>query len=141
MLDKFFIGELMKLSMDDILLMNALQQVTGVSPKDCLVEGQLVSYLVPAGLVGKAIGKAAVNVKELEKRLNKRIEIVAYSDKPEDVFAKALEVNYSSAKKNGTRLIVNLDANAKSKAFKNNSRIRRVKELIQRNFGLELIIS
>ncbi|VVB76309.1 NusA-like KH domain protein [uncultured archaeon] len=131
----------MKLSMDDILLMNALEKVTGVNAKDCLVDGQLVSFLVPADLVGKAIGKAAVNVKSLEQQLKKRIEIVAYSDKPEEVFAKALEVNYVTARKTNDKIIVLLDPASKAKAYKNNSRIKRVRELIQRNFGLELVIN
>jgi len=131
----------MKLSMDDILLMNALTQVTGVAPKDCLIEGQLVSYFVPEKEMGKAIGKGAINIKNLEQKLNKRVEIVAYTTKPEDVFAKALEVNYSSVKLNGERLIVSLDSASKSKAYKNNARIKRVKELIKRNFGVDLVIA
>jgi N utilization substance protein A len=131
----------MKLSMDDILLMNALEKVTGVAPKDCLIEGQLVSYFVPEKDVGKAIGKGAINIKNLEQKLNKRVEIVAYYSKPEDVFANALEVNYTSSKVNGERLIVSIDGASKAKAFKNNSRIKRVKELIKRNFGLELVIA
>jgi N utilization substance protein A len=131
----------MKLSMETILLMNALEQVTGVAAKDCIVEGQLISYLVPDKMVGKAIGKAAVNIKSLEQRLNKRVEIVAYTDKPEEIFAKALEVNFSNVRKNGEKIIVNLDQANKSKVFRNNSRLRRVKELIQRNFGLELVIA
>ena len=131
----------MKLTMDDILLMNALEKVTGVSAKDCLVEGQLVTFLVPHGLVGKAIGKQAVNVKMLEQRLNKRIEIVGYFEKPEEIFSNSLEVNFTSAKTNNGRIVISLDQAGKAKAFKNNSRIKRLKELITRNFGLELIIN
>ena len=131
----------MKLTMNEILLMNALEKVTGVTPKDCLIEGRLVSYFVNEKDVGRAIGKQAVNVKSLEQKLNKRIEIVAYSEKPEEVFAKALEVNFSGAKISGKKLIVNLDGANKSKAYKNNSRIKRVRELIERNFGLELVIN
>ncbi|MFA6399257.1 MAG: KH domain-containing protein [archaeon] len=127
--------------MDDILLMNALEKVTGVAAKDCLIEGQLVSYFVPEKEMGKAIGKAAINIKTLEQKLNKRVEIVAYCEKAEDVFAKALEVNYTGSKVNGGRLIVSIDGASKSKAFKNNARIKRVKELIKRNFGLDLVIA
>lgn len=123
------------------MLMQALEKVTSVSPKDCIVEGQLVSYLVPGGEVGKAIGKAAVNVKMLEQRLGKKVEIVAYSEKPEDVFAKAMEVNFSNAKVNGKRLVVTVDSAARENVYKKNSRLRRVKELILRNFNLELVIN
>jgi N utilization substance protein A len=131
----------MKITMEKILFMSALEKITGVSAKDCLIDGQLITFLVPEKMVGKAIGKQAVNVKNLEQKLNKRIEIVAYSEKPEEIFSKALEVNYSGTKKSGDRLIITLDANGKAKAFKNNARIKRVKELIQRNFGLELMIN
>ena len=131
----------MKITMDEILFMSALEKVTGVSAKDCLIDGQLITFLVPESMVGKAIGKQAVNVKTLEQKLNKRVEIVAYSEKPEEIFSRALEVNLSNAKKSGNRLIVMLDATGKAKAFKNNARIKRVKELIQRSFGLELVIN
>jgi NusA-like KH domain protein len=131
----------MKLSMDEILLMNALTQVTGVSAKDCLVDGQLVSFLIPMSLMGKALGKKAANIKDLQEKLNKRIELIPYLEKSEDVFANALEVNYVTARKSGDKIIVLLDAQNKAKAFKNNSRIKRVKEIIRRNFNLELIIN
>ena len=131
----------MKLSMEDISLINALNQVTGVSPKDCLVEGQLISYLIPDALMGKAIGKAATNVKMLEQKLNKRVEMVAYLEKPEDLFAKALEVEIVTARTSNGQVIVLLDAANKAKTYKNSSRLRRVRELIKRNFNLELVIN
>ena len=131
----------MKLSMNEIMLMNALQQVTGVMPKDCLVEETVISFFIPEQLMGKAIGKAAINVKELQTKLNKRVEFVPYFQKPEDVFASAMEVNFTSAKVNGGKLILNLDSASRSKAFKNNSRIKRVKEFILRNYNLELVVN
>ncbi len=131
----------MKLTMDDLLLMSALEKVTGVSAKDCLVEGQLVSFLINEKDMGKAIGKKAINVKTLQEKLNKRIELLPYFEKAEDVFAKSLEIDYVTARKTADKIIVMLDAQNKAKAFKNNSRIKRVREIIQRNFGLELVIS
>ncbi len=131
----------MKLTMDDLLLMSALEKITGVTAKDCLVEGQLVSFLIHEKDMGKAIGKKAVNVKTLQERLNKRIELLPLCEKPEEVFAKSLEVDYATARKTNDKIIVMLDAQNKAKAFKNNSRIKRVKEIIKRNFNLELVIS
>jgi len=74
-------------------------------------------------------------------KINKKVEIVAYFEKPEDVFAKAMEVNITNAKVNSGRLIVNVDSSAKENVYKKSSRLRRVKELIQRNFNLELIVN
>jgi transcription antitermination factor NusA-like protein len=127
--------------MNDIMLMNAMQQVTRVMPKDCLVEENLISFLVPEKLMGKAIGKGAVNIKELQEKMKKRIELVPFFEKAEDTFANAMEVNFTASKINGSKLVITLDSNAKAKAFKNNSRIKRVKEFIFRNFALELIVN
>lgn len=121
--------------------MNAMQQVTRVMPKDCLVEENLISFLVPEKLMGKAIGKGAVNIKELQEKMKKRIELVPFFEKAEDTFANAMEVNFTASKINGSKLVITLDSNAKAKAFKNNSRIKRVKEFIFRNFALELIVN
>lgn len=131
----------MKLNMDEIMLMNAVQQVAGVMPKDCITEEGLISFLIPEKLMGKAIGKNAINIKDLEKNFKKRVEFVPYFEKAEDIFANALEVNYLSSKVNSVKVSINLNSAAKAKVFKNSSRLRRVKEFIQRNFGLELIVN
>ena len=131
----------MKLTMDDILLMNALEKVTGAQAKDCISEGQLVSFLVPQEQVGKAIGKAAANIKQLEAAIKKRVEIVPYFEKPEDVLAGALEVKVASAKQSNGKIIVNLAQGERQKAFKNNARLRRIREFVKRSFGLELLVN
>ncbi len=131
----------MKLSMDEILLITALEKLSGVSAKDCLVEGQLVSFLVKDTDMGKAIGKKAANIKKFQEKLNKRVEFIPLHEKAEDVFAKALEIDYVTARKTNDKVIVMLDAQNKAKAYRNNPRIKRVKELIKRNYGLELVIN
>ncbi|MGI6589313.1 MAG: KH domain-containing protein [Candidatus Iainarchaeum sp.] len=129
-----------KLNMEEIRMMNAVQQLTRVMPKDCIIEENLVSFLIPSKLMGKAIGKKAVNIKELENSLKKRVEFVAEYEKAEDVFANALEVNYLSSKKTDSKIVLNLNSISKAKVMKNNSRMKRVKELIKRNYGAELVI-
>lgn len=131
----------MKLSMEDIRLMNALSQVTGVSAKDCLDDGRMVSFLINDSQMGRAIGKKAVNIKQLQDLLHKKVELLPFMEKAEDIFAKAMEVNYTSAKNSNGRLVVTLDAQNRAKAYSNNARIRRVREIIKRNFGLELVVN
>ena len=126
--------------MEEIRMMNAVQQLTRVMPKDCIIEENLVSFLIPSKLMGKAIGKKAVNIKELENSIKKRVEFVAEYEKAEDVFANALEVNYLSSKKTDSKIVLNLNSISKAKVMKNNSRMKRVKELIKRNYGAELVI-
>jgi len=131
----------MKLTMEDISLMNALERVTGVSAKDCIAQENVVSFLVNSRDVGKAIGKGAVNVKLLEDKLKKKIEIVGYKENPEDVVCDALEVKIKGASKKEGRLFISLDGTEKRKALSNIGRVKRLREFMKRNFGLEMILS
>jgi len=135
-----FDGDKLKLTMDDILLMNALEKISGVSAKDCITSENLVSFLVKEGDVGKAIGKGASNVKMLEQRLNKRVEIIGWQEKPEDTASKALELNFSAVKANEGKLVLSMDPLSRRAAMKNSARTKRVKEFIKRNYGLEVIL-
>lgn len=125
--------------MDEIHLMNALSQIAKVSAKDCLVEDNLISYFVREEDVGKAIGKKAANVKFLQEKLKKRVEIIGYQEDPGRVVSRALGIEVLSVKENGEKLILVLDGTNKRKAMTSGGKMRRVKKLIQRNYGKEII--
>ena len=65
-------------------------ELTGVAPKDCLVEGDRLVVLVPAGEMAAAIGQAGETVEEAERRLSKSVELVVDADTPEAFVARAL---------------------------------------------------
>ena len=65
-------------------------ELTGVAPKDCLVEGDRLVFLVPAGEMAAAIGQAGETVKGVERRLNRSVELVEDEDTPEAFVASAL---------------------------------------------------
>jgi transcription termination/antitermination protein NusA len=125
--------------MDEIHLMNALSQIARVSAKDCLVEDNLISYFVREEDVGKAIGKNAANMKILQDKLKKRVEIIGYQENPEKVVSKALGIEVLNAKENGEKLVLNLDGANKRKAMTSGGKMKRVKKLIKRNYGKEII--
>jgi NusA-like KH domain protein len=131
----------MKLTMETIMLMNALDKVSGVDAKDCIENNGLVSYLVNENEVGKAIGKGATNVKMLESKLKKKVEIIPYGKKPESIITKTFEVELEKAEEKKGKLVLSITALNKKKIFSNSGRLKRVKELIKRNYELELIIA
>jgi NusA-like KH domain protein len=131
----------MKFSMEDILLINAFEKISNVSAKDCIIQNNIISYFVKEKEIGKAIGKKASNVKLLEKKLNKRIEIIGYYEKPEDVLAKTFNIKINEVKKKNKRLIISVNADDKKKVFINVRRFKTVKELIERNYGLEMSLN
>ena len=65
-------------------------ELTGVAPKDCLVEGDRLVFLVPAGEMAAAIGQAGETVEEAQRRLAKSVELVEDADTPEAFVASAL---------------------------------------------------
>lgn len=127
--------------MEDILLINAFEKISRVSAKDCIVKGNIISFLVKGKEVGKAIGKKAMNVKELEKKLKKKIEIIGYYEKPEEVLSKTFDVKINEVKRKSKKLLLNLDLENKKKVFINIRRFKTVKELVERNYGLEMILN
>jgi len=130
----------MKLSMDDILLMNAMSKVSGVDAKDCIEANGMVSFLVKGNEIGRAIGKGAVNVKKLEQSLKKRVEVLGFYEKPEEMVTKTFDVTAEEVNKKKGKLVVKLSAMNKKKVFSNSGRFRRIKELMKRNCELDLIL-
>lgn len=131
----------MKISMDEILLRQALEKVSKVSPKDCIITNGVISFLVNEKEVGKAIGKKAINVKELEKKLKKRIEIIGFYKKPEDIIRNTFKVDLKEINKKGKKLIINLDQTNKKKIMNNMGRLKRINELMERNYKMNLILN
>jgi len=56
---------------------------TDVSPKDCLVESDRIVFLIPAGEMADAIGPDGHTVKQIERKLDREIELIADADTPE----------------------------------------------------------
>ena len=123
----------MKLNMENIMMINALEKISRVSAKDCIIGDSIVSYLVKEAEVGKAIGKKAANVKELEKKLNKRIEIIGFGNTPESIIKNTFKIELGEIRKKQGKLLIGLDSTNKKMLLTNSSRLRRVKELIKRS--------
>lgn len=123
------------------MFMQALEKISGVSAKDCLVNGNLISFFVKEEEMGKAIGKGAANVKELEMRLKRKVELVGFYQKPENTIASAFEVKIESVKNTPEMLILNLSAEGKRKVLSNIGRFKRIQELVKRNYGLGVMLN
>lgn len=60
--------------------MALFENITRTSPKDCIVDQNLITFVVKPNQAGKAIGKKGVNVKKLENKLNKKIRILEFDE-------------------------------------------------------------
>ena len=69
-----------KFDMAHMKFMALFENITRTSPKDCIVDQNLVTFVVKSDQAGKAIGKKGVNVKRLETKLNKKIRIIEFDE-------------------------------------------------------------
>ncbi|WP_096390444.1 NusA-like transcription termination signal-binding factor [Halopenitus persicus] len=65
-------------------------EVTGVTPTDCLVEGDRLVFVVPAGEMAAAIGQGGETVTRAEERIGRSIELVEDADTAAAFVASAL---------------------------------------------------
>ncbi len=131
----------MKLTSDDIFYLNALNSITKANARDCVVQGKTIAFLVRKSELGKAIGKNASGVKRLRENLKLSVELLEYAKTPEEFIKKALynikikEVNFSE--KDGKKIAsVLLESGEKRKILGNMSRVKRIKALAKRNYGI-----
>jgi len=70
--------------------MGRFDELTGVAPRDCLVESNRLVFVIPAGEMAAAIGQGGETVTEAERQLGRSVELVEDADTPESFVASAL---------------------------------------------------
>ncbi len=132
----------LKLGTEQIQLMNTLDLVAKVSARDCVVSGDSVIFMVPELQMSQAIGKNGSNVKIMTQKIRKRVELFEYTEKPEKFFEKA----FYNAKLEGVEVkalgenkvaFVKADAANKKILLGNMGRLRKIKELANRNYSID----
>lgn len=68
-----------KFDTETLRLMTLFENLTGVPVKDCLVEDNIVYFLVNEENVGMAIGKNGNSVRNIENVINKTVKIFGFS--------------------------------------------------------------
>ncbi len=68
-----------KLDSECLRQVNLFCMITNIVPKDCIVEDDRVLFLVNEGKGASAVGKGGMHIRNLEKILNKKVEVVEYS--------------------------------------------------------------
>ena len=134
----------MKLESEQIQLINALDAISGVTARDCLVSKETVTFMVPEKFMSKAIGKNGANVKAAMQRFRKRVELFEHTETPEKFIEKAfglaklegIEIKVAGERKVA---VVKADAQSKKIILGNIGRLKKIKELCQRNYEVDEI--
>lgn len=134
------------LDAETLALMRAFEGACSVQPVDCVETERRVVFVVPGDLVGKAVGKKGSNVRRLEDRLQKPVQVVGYSDDPADFaenFFFDVDVEGVEVEEHGDRRVVRVkvDPREKGRAIgRGGSNVKLASELAKRHHGVEVVV-
>jgi len=146
-----------KLDRKSMELISLLNNISGAIIKDCLIfespenNSEIIIFLVKKEDVGKAIGKAGEHVKDLMTKLQKKIDVIPWSENlgqfiqfilnttKNSIQVQNIEVKESRNEKK--TVIISVRPQDRGKAIgKEGSMIRKIKELVLRHFEVDNVI-
>lgn len=146
-----------KIDRSSMELISLFNNISGAIIKDCLVfkspenYGEIIIFLVKKQDVGKAIGKNGEHVKDLMSKLQKKIDVIPFSEKLEEFIQfilnttknsiKVQNIEIKSSKNQKKTVIITVRPQDRGKAIgKDGSMIRKIKELVLRHFDVDNVI-
>jgi len=146
-----------KIDREAMELISLFNNISGAIIKDCLVfrnleiNSEVIIFLVKEEDVGKAIGKAGEHVKDLKSKLNKKIDVIAFSEDLDRFIHNILQTTKNSivvqnieikdSRNLKKTVIITVRPQDRGKAIgKEGSMIRKIKELVLRYFDVDNVI-
>jgi len=137
-----------KLTEEELGLMSVFQSVTSVSPRDCIIDPQAerIIFVLNKGQMGLAIGRGGQTIMSLERTLNRSVELVEWSDDPQEFIKNALGSRYVTDVKISTRadgakvaVVQTTQKNKGAVLGRGGRNAERARMLAKRYFGIEHI--
>ncbi|TFG21587.1 MAG: NusA-like transcription termination signal-binding factor [Promethearchaeota archaeon] len=146
-----------KIDRNSMELISLFNNISGAIIKDCLIfespenQSEIIIFLVKKEDVGKAIGRAGEHVKDLMTKLQKKIDVIPWSDKIEQFIQfilntsknsiKVLNIEIKENKNDKKTVIISVRPQDRGKAIgKEGSMIRKIKMLVVRHFEVDNVI-
>ena len=135
----------LKLDQDTLGLSMLVERATGVQVKDCFRDenDDTLYFVVPQGLIGKALGKGGVNVKNLQQSLNKNVRIIEYRETPVEYIRSIIyPLTVEEIKEDPAQNLITLkDSNRKTKSLligREGRNLQLLNRAVKRFFNVEV---
>jgi N utilization substance protein A len=133
-----------KFDTEMIRLMTLFENLTGVPVKDCLIEENVVYFLVNEENVGIAIGKNGNSVKNVENVINKTVKIFGFSNDlnkfVKNLIPKAIDVKINNQE---GKIIVEVSVEKSDRPVvigREGKNLKILKEFLKRNHNVDDLI-
>ncbi|MBM3898304.1 MAG: NusA-like transcription termination signal-binding factor [Thaumarchaeota archaeon] len=85
--------ENIKLTAQELELIQIFQRNSGATPRDCIIDGTMdrIIFVVNKGEMGLAIGKGGQSIKNVQKHVGRSVELVEHSDDPKEFIMNSLD--------------------------------------------------
>ncbi len=130
---------MIKIGPEELQYMNLFEMITKISPKDCVVLGDTIIFVVDEDKVGAAIGKRGETAEKIKKAVkNKKISIVGYTPDLTRFVQNILRpVEVLGIERNDNAVVIFVKKDEYKRAIGNQGkRLARIKSLLERHFDI-----
>jgi N utilization substance protein A len=138
---------MIKLDKDTLLCIRALENISKVRAKDCIVTENEIIYIVAEDKVGQAVGKGGIHTKKIQIIHKKNVKIIGFSEEPVE-FAKKIigdriEIKAITLETEATEKHIIVEADYKSHEAirgKHSKKLKILKDLLKRHHNVADVI-
>lgn len=123
--------------MDVIRLITLFENITGCTVRDCVLEDDVVYYIIHEGKLGLAIGKNGSSIKNAEKIIRKKIKVFEYDSDPISFVKKIIpHTKNIELTENEGKKIIRIKVSKRDKPFvigRGGKNIKIYRKILKRN--------